>query len=156
MLNFQFRHSALGLCATRLRFAEWKSLSDMAINFMPLVLKASDQCYLKDKLIFSFLSLLVWRALGSNWLVFPNSLNWNQFKPLHITAMLLAMSTWIWQLCALLTSTPALQRNLWWGAPSRHWSLQFCDHNALAEQGLFFKHTWIVRVDKGKRSNVLG
>lgn len=60
-----------------------------AINFMPLVFMASDQFYLKDKLIFSFLSLLVWNALGNYrlfWLVFFfNSLNYNQFTSVHIT-----------------------------------------------------------------------
>lgn len=72
-----------------------KAFSDKAINFMPLVFKASDQCYLKDKLIFSFLPLLVWNALGNywlNWLVFLNSLAWNQLMPVHITKNTLPVS----------------------------------------------------------------
>lgn len=43
--------------------AEWQSRSDKTISFMPPALKASDQCYLEDKLIFPSLSLLVLKCL---------------------------------------------------------------------------------------------
>lgn len=63
----------LGFVLPDYGYADWKSLLDAAINFMPLLLKASDQCYLKDKLIFSLLSLLVQKALGSNWRLISSS-----------------------------------------------------------------------------------
>ncbi len=57
-LDDSIQHRA-HLCSLLPDYAERQSLSDKAISFMPLVFKASDQCYLKDKLIFSFLYLLV-------------------------------------------------------------------------------------------------
>ncbi len=59
LLDISIERSRAHLRSLLPDYAERQSLSDKAIHFMPLVFKASDQCYLKDKLIFSFLSLLV-------------------------------------------------------------------------------------------------
>lgn len=56
-------------------------------------------------------------------------------------------------ICSVI-STRALQRDLWWGAPSRYWSSPVCDHNALAEKGLSFKQVWIVVGISEKRSKL--
>lgn len=85
------------LCSLLPDCSEWLSLLDKAINFMPLVCKALDQCYLKAKLIFSFLPLLVWNALSNYWLFwlfffFFNALDWNQLTSLLITENALPVS----------------------------------------------------------------
>ena len=96
------------------------AFSDKAINFMPLVFMVSDQFHLKRKLIFSFLSLLVWNALGNYrlfWLfLFLNSLDWNPLMSLHITENTLPLSLYVLQLwapgCAFYRHAPQLERPL--------------------------------------------